>query len=136
MIIWLEDDPDYVELFISDVKAYGKCDVRVANNPDEFYSILSDTEVCKQIVLIILDIQMAPGLAHEGVASEYGTKTGELIIKRIKSNPTTSTIPLIVWTIKNDAELERLCQMFNVQCFKKESGSKSWLEEIAVYSKA
>jgi hypothetical protein len=122
MIIWLEDDWDWIEAYQSEIEHAANDNVKAVDNTDELFDFLDQMDNSSTINLIIVDIQMATGKSISKEKSNGGTKTGELVIGRLRSEYNIS-IPILIWSIKDDRDLEELSEADDYSFYFKKTDS-------------
>lgn len=107
-ILWVDDDVDKPALKPDRDKLESRnCHIVEATRPDVFFEIIKDDSL--KIDCIIIDISLS--CDKLGIANtSNGTKTGIILIKKLKETRKYQNIPLIVYSVIAEAESKTFCE--------------------------
>lgn len=129
MILWLEDDHDWVDTYKNEIENVSSDEVLITMNPDDFFKTFNKFYLLKKIKLAIIDIQMATGESISRKLANGGTKTGEIVIEKLRLEHKTN-FPIIIWSIKDDWNLEELARIHGCFYYKKTESYEQVLSKI------
>ena len=119
-ILWVDDDINNPELR-PDLDALNEKghELTLVSNIVDFIKLLNRTKKPTQYDCIIIDMMMPPGDVFDMRESEYGCRTGLLLIERIKKNASFSNSKIILYSISQDEELMEKCNDMGITYLNK-----------------
>jgi CheY-like chemotaxis protein len=103
MILFIDDEPRFVDSCALYLRDIGQFDIDLVANVDEAMNRL-DTD--NNIQLAILDIMMPPGNKFKDIDTKKGLRTGEFLYKEIRKNH--PNLPIIVFTNVSNPDVKEI----------------------------
>ncbi len=119
MILWVDDDITFsLDAFVDELKEEGFT-ILEAKNPDEMWENLKNQE--ENIEAIIMDIMMPTGKTIDKSKSRMGSITGLILADELKNKSSKyNKIPIIIFTILSDQDVQDWADTNNVPLLKKQ----------------
>lgn len=119
-IIWVDDDINRSELRADKEELMERgCEIISIPNTDAFLEILKENQGNSDCDCIILDLSMPVGNEFKPEDAAYGSRTGLLLMKKIRENFIFHNVKIIVFTIVESEELEKECRKADALYLKK-----------------
>lgn len=119
-ILWVDDDVNRPELRAEkDELMERECEVISIPNTDAFLEILKENHGNSDCDCIILDLSMPVGNEFALQDAAYGSRTGLLLMKKIRENFIFGGVKIIVFTIVESDEIEKECKKYDALYLKK-----------------
>lgn len=119
-IIWVDDEINQAELRPDkeELKDLG-CEIVGLKSADEFINFLSKPHNNTIYDAIIIDMMLPVGAELDIKDAGYGSRTGLLLIDKIRENTLYENVKLIVYSIVDDVEIAKKCEEKGVLYLKK-----------------
>jgi len=120
-IIWIDDDINglYLRPYVDEFEENDFEIIKVMK-ADDVDNILQN-EITDSLTAIIIDISMPPGDNINFREARGGLRTGKIILERLLSDMSISSVPKIVFTNVDDEEVEQFCMNNSIPYLKKEN---------------
>ena len=119
-IIWVDDEINQAELRPDkeELKDLG-CEIVELKSADEFINFLSKPHDDTVYDAIIVDMMLPVGAELDIKDAGYGSRTGLLLIDKVRKNMLYGNVKLIVYSIVDDVEIAEKCGKEGVLYLKK-----------------
>lgn len=119
-IIWVDDDINRPELRAEkDELSERGCEIIAVQGADSFLEMLRDPRGNFDCDCIILDLSMPVGSEFSLKDAEYGSRTGILLMKRIRDSFLFSKVKIIIYSIVDNDEVFKECKNAGALYLKK-----------------
>ncbi len=102
MILFVDDEPRYVRLFLEELK-YAGLRYAYMRKVDDALDFVDEN--LADVSLLVLDIMMPPGRSFDSAQTRYGLDTGIRFYERVRRN--SPALPVIILTNVTDEEAAR-----------------------------
>lgn len=119
-IIWVDDDINRPELRAEKEELQERgCEIIAVQDTDEFLELLKKPQENFNYDGVILDLSMPVGYEFTLKEAAYGSRTGLLLLKKIRENILFQNIKVIVYSIVDNDNVDRECKRANALYLKK-----------------